>query len=80
MAPAYLCKEITLHSYNAERTTRFANDNNVFAHYSNLESFKNYFTHRVPIVCNSLPDYIKICGTLHYFKNKMKLYIMILIA
>ena len=30
MAPAYLCNEITLHSEIAERTTRYANDNNVF--------------------------------------------------
>ena len=34
------------------------------------------FTHRGPIMWNSLPDYIKTCGTLHSFKAKMKLYIM----
>ena len=76
MAPAYLCNEITLHSEIAERTTRSVNDNNVFVQHAHLESFKNNFTHRRPMVCNSLPDYHKTCGTLHSFKAKMKLYIM----
>ena len=76
MAPAYLCNEITLHSEIAERTTRSVNDNNVYVPYAHLESFKNSFTHRGPIMWNSLPDYIKTCGTLHSFKAKMKLYIM----
>ena len=76
MAPAYLCNEITLNSEIAERTTRSVNDNNVFVPYAHLEIFKNYFTHRGPIVWNSLPDDIKTCGTLHSFKAKMKLYIM----
>ena len=68
MAPAYLCNEITLHSEIAERTTRSVNDTNVFVPYAHLESFKNSFTHRGPIVWNSLPDYIKTCRTLHSFK------------
>ena len=76
LAPAYLCNEITLHSEIAERTTRSVNGNNVFVPYAHLESFKNSFTHRPPIMWNSLPDYIKRCGTLHSFKAKMKLYIM----
>ena len=76
MVPASLCNEITLHSEIAERTTRSVNDNNVFVPYAQLESVKNYFTHRGPIVWNSLPDYIKTCRTLHYFKAKMKLFIM----
>ena len=76
MAPAYLCNEVTLHSEIAERTTRSVNDNNVFLLYAYLESFKNYFTHISPIVCNSLPDYIKTCRTLHSFKAKMKLFKM----
>ena len=76
MAPAYLCNEITLHSEIAERTTRSVNDNTVFVPYAHIECFKNYFTHRGPIMWNSLPDYIKTCGTLHSFKAKMKLYIM----
>ena len=71
----YLCNEITLHSEIAERTTRSVNDNNVFVPYAHLESFKNPFTHRGPIVWNSLPDYIKTCRTLHSFKVKMKLFI-----
>ena len=75
MAPAYFCNEITLHSEIAERTTRSVNDNNVFVPYAHLDSFKNYFAHRGPIMWNSLPDYIKTCGTLHSFKAKMKLYI-----
>ena len=49
MAPAYLCNEITLHSEIAERTTRSVNDNNVYVPYAHLESFKNSFTHRVPL-------------------------------
>ena len=76
MAPAYLCNEITLHSEIAERTTRSVNDNNVNVPYAHLESFKNSFTHRGPIMWNSLPEYIKTCGTLHSFKAKMKVYIM----
>ena len=76
MAPGYLCNEITLHSEIAERTTRSVNDNNVFVQYAHIESFNNYFTHRGPIMWNSLPDDIKTCGTLHSFKAKMKLYIM----
>ena len=76
MAPAYLCNEITLHSEIAERTTRSVNDNNVFVPYAHLESFENSFTHMGPIVWNSLPDYIKMCRTLHSFKAKMKLFIM----
>ena len=52
----YLCNEITLHSENAERTTRSVNDNDAFVPYAHLESFNNYFTHRGPIVGNSLPD------------------------
>ena len=76
MAPAYLCNEITLHSEIAERTTRSVNDNNVFVPYAHHESFKKYFTHRGPIAWNSLPDYIKMCRTLHSFKAKMKLFIM----
>ena len=76
MAPAYLCNEITLHSEIAERTTRSVNDNNGFVPYAHLESFNNSFTHRGPIVWNSLPDYIKMCRTLHSFKGKMKLFIM----
>ena len=74
MAPVYLCNEITLHSEIAERTTRSANDNNVFVPYAHLESFKNSFTHRGPIVWNSLPDYIKMCRTLHSFKAKKIVY------
>ena len=54
MEPAYLCNEITLHSEIAERTIRSVNDNNVFVPYAHLESFKNTFTHRGPIVWNSL--------------------------
>ena len=78
MAPAYLCNEITLYMYSeiADRTTISVNDNNVFVPYAHLESFKNSFTHRGPIMWNSLPDYIKTCGTLHPFKAKLKLYIM----
>ena len=76
MAPAYLCNEITLHSENSERTISSVNDNNVFVSYAHLESFKNYFIHRGPIVWNSLPDYIKTCRTLHSFKAKIKLFIM----
>ena len=76
MAPAYLCNEINLHSEIAERTTRSVNDNNVFVPYAHLESFKNSFTHTGTIVWNSLPDFIKTCGTLHSFKANMKLYIM----
>ena len=45
MAPAYLCKEITLHSEIAERTTRSVNDNNVFVPYAHLVGFKNSFNH-----------------------------------
>ena len=71
MAPAYLCNEITLHSEITERITRSVNDNNVFVPYAHLESFKNSFPHRDPIVYNSLPDYIKTCGALHSFKAKM---------
>ena len=67
---------ITLHSEIAERTTRSVNDNNVYVPYAHLESFKNSFTHRGPIMWNSLLDYINTCGTLHSFKAKMKLYIM----
>ena len=71
MAPAYLCNnEITLHSEIVERTTRSVNDNNVFVPYAHLESFKNYFTHRGPIVWNSLPNYIKMCRTLHSLRQK----------
>ena len=66
MAPAYLCNEITLHSEIAERTTRSVDDTNVFVPYAHPESFK----------WNSLPDYIKTCGTLHSYKANMKLYIM----
>ena len=77
MAPAYLCNEKTLNSEIAERTTRSMNDNNVCVPYAHLESFKTYFTHRGPIVWNSLPDDIKTCGTLHSFKAKMKLYTII---
>ena len=76
MVPAYLCNEISLHSKIAERTTRSVNDNCVFVPYAHLESFKNYFTHKGPIVWNSLPDYIKTCRILHSFKAKMKLFIM----
>ena len=61
----------------AERTTRSMNDNNVCVPYAHLESFKKYFTHRGPIVWNSLPDDIKTCRTLHSFKAKMKLYTII---
>ena len=53
IAPAYLCNEITLNSEIAEITTRSVNDNNVFVPYAHLESFRNYFTHRGPIVWNS---------------------------
>ena len=49
---------------------------NVFVPYAHLESCNNNFTHRGPIMWNSLPDYIKTCGTLPSFKAKMKLYIM----
>ena len=76
MGPAYLCNEITLHSEIAERTTISVDDNNVFVLYAHLESFKKYFTHRGPIVWNSLPDYIKTFRTLHSFKAKVKLFIM----
>ena len=76
MAPAYFCNETTLHSEIAERTTRSVNDNNVFVPYAHLESFKNSFTHRGPIVWNLLADYIKTCRTLHSFKAKMKLFTM----
>ena len=76
MASAYVCNETTLHSDISERTTRSVNDHNVFVPYAHLESFKNYFTHRGPIVWNSLADYIKTCRTLHSFKAKMKLFIM----
>ena len=76
MAPAYLCNEITLHSEIAERTIRSVNDNNVLYHNAHRESFKNYFTHRGPIVWNSLPEYIKTCRTLHSFKAKMEFFIM----
>ena len=48
----------------------------LFVPYAHLESFKNAFTHRGPIMWNSLPDYIKTCRTLHSFKAKMKLFIM----
>ena len=75
MAPAYLCNEIALHSDIAERTTRSVNDI-VFVPYAHLDSFKNYFTHRGPIVWNSLPDYINMCRTLHSFTAKSKLFIM----
>ena len=44
--------------------------------YAHLDSFKNSFTHRGPIVWNSLPDYIKTCRTFHSFKAKMKLFTM----
>ena len=71
MAPAYLCNEINLHSEIDERTTRSVNDNNVFIPYAHLESFKNSFTHRDPIVWNSLPDYITTSITLHSFQAKM---------
>ena len=73
MAPAYVCNGITFHSEIAEKITRSLNDNNVFVPYAHLESFKNYFTHRGPIVWNSLPDYNKMCRTLHSFKAKMKM-------
>ena len=74
MAPAYLCNEITLHSEIAERTTISVNDNNVFC--TICSSREVFFTHRGPIVWNSLPDYIKTFRTLHSFKAKMKLFIM----
>ena len=48
MAPAYLCNEITLNSEIAVRITRSVNGNNVFVHYTHIESCKNNFTHMCP--------------------------------
>ena len=62
MAPAYLCIEITLHSESVERTTRSMNDNNVFVPYAHLVEFVTRLH--------------QTCRTLHYFKAKMKLFIM----
>ena len=76
MAAAYLCNEITLHSEIDERTTRSLNDNNVCVPYAHLESFKNYFTHRGPIVWNSLPDYVKRVEHCTHLRQQMKLFIM----
>ena len=70
IAPAYLRNEITLHLEIAERTTK------MYLYHTHLESFKNSFTHRGPIVWNSLPDYVKTCRTLHSFKANIKLLIM----
>ena len=69
MAPAYLCNEITLHSEIAEKTTRSVNNNNVFVPYAHLESFKNSFTHRSPIVWVNLRSRsIRFhCGCPHSF-------------
>ena len=70
MAPAYFCNEIPLNSEITQRTTRSVNDNNVCVPYAHLDSFKNCFTYRGPIVLNSLPDYIKTCTTLHTLRQK----------
>ena len=73
LAPDYMCDEINMQCDIDERSTRSLNFNNAIVPYVSLESFRNYFTYRGPVLWNALPLSTKKCETLASLKNVLKL-------
>ena len=59
LAPNYMCDEINMQCDIAERSTRSLNFNNAVVPYVSLESFRNYFAYRGPVLWNALPLVLK---------------------
>ena len=64
LAPDYMCDEINMQCDIAERSTRSLNFNNAVVPYVSLESFRNAFAYRGPVLWNALPLSTKKCETL----------------
>ena len=73
LAPDYMCDEINMQCDIAERSTRSLNFNNTVVPYVSLESFRNYFAYKGPVLWNALPLSIKKCETLASFKKCLKI-------
>ena len=67
IAPDYMCDEINTQCDIAERSTRSLNFNNAVVPYVSLESFRNSFAYRGPVLWNALPLSTKKCETLASF-------------
>ena len=76
LAPDYMCDEINMQCDIAERSTRSLNFNNAIVPYFSLESFRNCFAYRGPVLWNALPLSTKKCETLASFKKCLKIKIL----
>ena len=76
LAPDYMCDEIDMQCNIAERSTRSLNFNNAIVPYVSLESFRNSFAYRGPVLWNALSLSTKKCETLASFKKCLKINIL----
>ena len=71
LVPDYICDEITTQRDITVRTTRSTVNNNVHVPHIILESCKNAFAYRGPVLWIALPENIKKCKTVNCFKQSL---------
>ncbi len=71
LAPSYIAELLDV--YVPKRNLRFSSDRKLIVQKYNLESYgRRSFSVSAPILRNSLPQSLKLCGSIDSFKSELK--------